>query len=189
MQTRIAVMACASAVAVVVGAMLLAVISSEADKLPRADRAARSESEPAKREVIYAGVAKTRGTIELAGAIVVQANTDRSRIDTIQVDIVLSEGAESISFDDSVEPPISITYIDADTSVADISYAVTPITGDTDAMLEWPEIYRLTLDVADVARNLGPGGVFTLEFRPPNGSLMVIQRSLPSALQAVNELN
>lgn len=141
------------------------------------------------KESVYAGLAKTRGTMELSSGIVARS-AGLTQIDTVEFDLVMAAGGDQVNLDPTATSNRTvISYIDANTVVNDVAYTVTVITGNTNNMLEQGELLRITIDIAAAGATVGPNSVFTLEIKPPTGSYLVVQRSAPPALLAVNQLN
>jgi flagellin FlaB len=140
------------------------------------------------KEAVYAGLAKTRGTMELSSSVV--ANSNGTNITTIEFDIVLAAGGDSVNLDPTaVTNRTVISYIDNNLVVNDIPYTATPITGNANTLLEPGELIRIDIDLATAGATVGINQTFTLEVKPPTGSYMVLQRTAPAAFQSVNNLN
>jgi flagellin FlaB len=141
------------------------------------------------KEAVYAGVAKTRGTMTLSSGVVARANAGLTQIDTVEFDLVLAAGGDQVNLDPAAASNRTvITYIDATTVVNDVTYTTTPLTGNANTLLEQGELIRITIDIAAAGATVGPNAVFTLEIKPPTGSYLVVQRSIPPALRAINQL-
>jgi flagellin FlaB len=140
------------------------------------------------KEAVYAGLAKTRGTMELSSSVV--ANSNGTNITTIEFDIVLAAGGDSVNLDPTaVTNRTVISYIDNNLVVNDIPYTATPITGNANTLLEPGELIRIDIDLLTAGATVGINQTFTLEVKPPTGSYMVLQRTAPAAFQSVNNLN
>ncbi len=142
------------------------------------------------KESVYAGLAKTRGTMELSSGIVARANVGLTQIDTIEFDLVMAAGGDQVNLDPTATSNRTvITYIDSTTVVPDVAYTTAVITGNANALLEQGELIRVTVDIAAAGATVGPNGIFTLEIKPPTGSYLVVQRSAPPALLPIIQLN
>ncbi len=140
------------------------------------------------KEAVYAGLAKTRGTMELSSSVV--ARSDLTNITTIEFDMVLAAGGDSVNLDPTATTNRTvITYIDTTTVVTSMDYTATPITGNANTLLEPGELIRISVDLLAAGATVGTNQVFTLEIKPPTGSYMVLQRMSPPAFLAVNNLN
>lgn len=142
------------------------------------------------KEAVYAGLAKTRGTMELSSGIVGTANAGLTQIDSVQFDLVMAAGGDSVNLDPAATTNRTvITYIDQTIVVNDVAYTTTVVTGNANSLLEPGELIRVTVDLAAAGATIPPNFTFTLEIKPPTGSYMVVQRMSPTALQLINQLN
>jgi flagellin FlaB len=142
------------------------------------------------KESVYAGLAKTRGTMELSSGIVARSNAGLTQIDTLEFDLVLAAAGDQVNLDPTaVSNRTVITYIDAAIVVPDVAYTTAVITGNANNMLEQGELIRVTANIAAAGATVGPNGIFTLEIKPPTGSYLVVQRSAPPALLPIIQLN
>jgi flagellin FlaB len=140
------------------------------------------------KEAVYAGLAKTRGTMELSSSVIAKSNG--TNVTTVDFDIVLAAGGDSVNLDPAATTNRTvISYIDNANVINSINYTATPITGNANTLLEPGELIRISIDLLGAGATVGPNQVFTLEIKPPTGSYMVLQRMTPPALETVNNLN
>jgi flagellin FlaB len=142
------------------------------------------------KEAVYAGLAKTRSTMTLSSGLVANANAPLTQIDTIEFDLTLAAGGDTVNLDPAATSNSTvITYMDPDNIVPDVNFTAVALRGDADTLLEPGELIRITIDLAAEGLVVGPNASFTLEVKPPTGSYLVIQRTAPPAFQLVNQLN
>jgi archaeal flagellin FlaB len=140
------------------------------------------------KEAVYAGLAKTRGTMELSSGVI--GNSNGTNLTTVEFDMTLAAGGDSVNLDPvATTNRTVISYIDANQVINDVAYTVTPITGNANTLLEPGELIRISIDLVAAGVTVGPNQLFSLELKPPTGSYLVIQRMTPPALVTVNELN
>lgn len=140
------------------------------------------------KEAVYAGLAKTRGTMELSSGVI--ANSNGANVTTVQFDMTLAAGGDSVNLDPAATTNRTvISYIDASKVINNLAYTVTPITGNANKLLEPGELLEISIDLAGAGLTIGPNTMFSLEVKPPTGSYLVIQRTTPPALATVMELN
>ena len=140
------------------------------------------------KEAVYAGLAKTRGTMELSSSVIAASNG--TNVTTVDFDIVLAAGGDSVNLDPAATTNRTvISYIDATTVINSLTYTATPITGNANTLLEPGELIRVSIDLLGAGATIGTNQVFTLEIKPPTGSYMVLQRMTPPALETINNLN
>ncbi len=137
------------------------------------------------KEAVYAGLAKTRGTMELTGGVV--ATSDLTKITKVSFSVTLAAGGDSVNMNnaDTVNRTV-VSYIDQNVTDPDVEYTVQSITGNGDLLLQQGELLTVTIDfttqVAGPAYNIGTNATFILEVKPPTGSYLVIQRTTPPSL-------
>ena len=142
------------------------------------------------KETVYAGLAKTRGSMELTGGVT--ANTAAGALTDIAFDVTLAAGGDAVNWDPAATTNRTVVkYIDDTTVVADVTYTTTAITGNGDNLLEPGELFQI--DIAGLAAQgitIAANQKFTFEVQPPSGSYMVIQRTTPASVaNAVLNLN
>jgi len=148
-------------------------------------------SERAK-ETIFAGLAKTRGSMELTGSVL--ATTDLNKVTNLTFDVTLAAGGDSVSLDPTATANKTVvSYHDSQTSISNVTYATTVITGNADKLLEPGELFEIAIDLTAAqfaAVTLNGNTTFTLEIKPPAGSYLVIQRTTPASLgRSIIDLN
>jgi flagellin FlaB len=142
------------------------------------------------KEAVYAGLAKTRGTMELSSGIIARSNGALTQVDSIEFDLVLAAAGDAVNLDPAATSNRTvITYIDQTTVVNDVAYTPTVLVGDADNLLEQGELIRLSISLAGAGAVVGPNFLFTLEIKPPTGSYLVVQRQTPPALAPIVQLN
>ena len=140
------------------------------------------------KEAVYAGLAKTRGTMELSSSVIAASNG--TSVTTLAFDMTLAAGGDSVNLDPTAATNRTvITYIDSTQVINNLAYTATPITGNANTLLEPGELIRISVDLAAAGVTVGTNQVFTLEIKPPTGSYMVLQRMTPAAFVAINNLN
>ena len=155
------------------------------------------------KETIQAGLAETRGSMELKGSVVVTSPTSGTAaiVSAIAIQISNAAGGESI---DLTPGKTLIKYTDSSQSkmfVTDSSSNGFTSTGlgsaDSDKLLERNEVYELKLtglDTTDsgndnLTSTLGINTSFTLEVIPPKGAVLFIERTTPVSLEQTMSLN
>ncbi|HEX5478514.1 MAG TPA: archaellin/type IV pilin N-terminal domain-containing protein [Dehalococcoidia bacterium] len=135
------------------------------------------------KEAVYAGLAKTRGTMELSSGVVATSNTTTG-ITALNFDVALAAGGDSVNLDPAATTNRTvISYIDNSTTVANVTYTVTPLVGNADNLLEPGELFEVTIDTTQAGfPTIDTNHTFTLELKPPTGSYMVIQRTTPASI-------
>lgn len=144
------------------------------------------------KEVVFAGLEKARGNLEVRGAVtVVDANTDGT-IDTND-EMVFNLANAAGGFPVLVDPAattnsVVINYIDDEARVPDADFTVSEIQGDGDSLLETGELFQITVN-PPATSTLVTGETFTLEVVPPQGGTLLIERTMPPELDTVMDLH
>ena len=142
------------------------------------------------KETVYAGLAKTRGSMELTGGII--AASDGTKLNNVKFDLTLAAGGDSVNLSPTYPSNRTvISYVDSTHTNNNLPYTVQVITGNADYLLQQGEMLEVTVDfTVDASIIIGTNHTFTLEIKPPQGSYMVIQRTTPaSVVQSVIDLN
>ena len=140
-------------------------------------------SERAK-ETVYAGLAKTRGTMELTGGVI--GTSHQTQLTRVTFDVTLAAGGDSVNLDPAATSNRTvISYIDNGFTLNNVVYTVVVIAGNSDKLLEQGELIEVSIDLTQNAgMAIGANKTFTLELKPPSGSFMVIQRTTPASVAA-----
>jgi flagellin FlaB len=144
------------------------------------------------KETVYAGLAKTRGSMELTGGVIASGNT--TQLTAITFDLTLAAGGDQVNLNPSdTTNRTVISYQDANLTANNVTYTTTVITGNPDNLLEQGELFEINIDLTQTALStvtLTTNTTFTLEVKPPSGSYMVIQRTTPASInRSVIDLN
>jgi flagellin FlaB len=137
------------------------------------------------KETVYAGLAKTRGTMQLTGGVVAENDDGGTTLSDLTFNVVLAAGGDTVNLDDTDLTNFTvISYVDTSVYVDDVNYTTTEIIGDGDLLLEQGEMAEIVIDLeADCATCLvAANEKFTLEVKPPSGSYMVIERTAPASI-------
>ena len=154
------------------------------------------------KETIQAGLAETRGSMELKGSVILEAQTfgTTANITTIAFQVANAAGGESI---DLTPGRTLIKYTDQSQSKMFLSTTGFTTTGlgsaDADQLLERNEVYELKLinlatgfhDTNDdtLKSGLGVNTTFTLEIIPPRGAVLFIERTTPIYMETTISVN
>lgn len=116
----------------------------------------------------------------------------------IDFTITTDADADGIISDESTKNHrVTITYNDQYQTVTEIAWTKTAVgNDDTDDMLEANEKFQITVDLSYINNNatadsqkIGADRSFTLEIKPANGAVMVIERTMPNKITAINNVN
>jgi flagellin FlaB len=147
-------------------------------------------------ETHTAGLAEARGTLELKGSVVakVSGTTGATGVVT-SIEFLISNAAAGEAIDMTPGNSI-IKYSDKTQTVnmnssAEFSSSNVAAFGDTDLLLEFGEVFQITLlDLTtQLATDLGTNTDFTIEMIPSRGAVLFIGRRTPVSLEASNRLD
>ena len=147
-------------------------------------------------ETHTAGLAEARGTLELKGSVVakVSGTTGATGVVT-SIEFLISNAAAGEAIDMTPGNSI-IKYSDKTQTVnmnssAEFSSSNVAAFGDTDLLLEFGEVFQITLlDLTtQLATDLGTNTDFTIEMIPSRGAVLFIERRTPVSLEASNRLD
>jgi flagellin FlaB len=153
------------------------------------------------KETIQAGLAETRGSMELKGSVILTSSTTGTSgvVSDIAFQVANAAGGESI---DLTPGKTIIKYTDDTQSKifqSTSGFTVTSLgTADSDKLLERNEVYEVQL--IDLETGTGTGvdtltnllqtnKTFSLEIIPPSGAVLFIERTTPVFLDSTTSLN
>ena len=165
------------------------------------------------REAIYAGLETTRSTMELKGSVIALEGDADDEISQLQFMLANALDGEPINFtaptdtnpldgiaDAGSANVMVISIVNQWERVDDLAWTKTIIgKGDADALLEPGEIFLIQiggntdgdgdLEEALTHHNLTVNDTFTVEIKPPSGAVLRFERTLPGAIDTINNLN
>jgi len=134
------------------------------------------------KETVYAGLQKTRGSMELTGGVI--ATSDGTALTDVSFGLTLAAGGDAVNLDSTdTSNTTVISYIDSAVNTADMDYTTTEVVGDGDGLLEAGELAQVSIDMtAECGCTLGANETFTIEIKPPSGSYLVLTRTTPASI-------
>ncbi|MCS7117705.1 MAG: hypothetical protein NZ957_02840 [Thaumarchaeota archaeon] len=139
-------------------------------------------------EVMQAGLEETLSGIEPAGSVIVRSSSGEVQSITIYIKSAVGKhpvdmraGKLVISYRDpyNFNPNIYIT------NGTDVT--VRQLTGDGDTALEYAELWEITIEITEL-EDLRPNDPFSVEIKPPQGSVLKVEKRLPPVFDAVMDL-
>ena len=140
-------------------------------------------------EAVYTGLAQARSTLELKGDVVAKANA--TAVTEILFSVSNALDGEAIDLTDTTGTNVTvISYSSSTIRTEELSW-VSEAQGwsDADSLLEAGEMFEITVDMTGAGETIGTYHTFTLEVKPPVGSMLRIERTTPAALDTVMILN
>jgi|AMFO01.1.fsa_nt_gi archaeal flagellin N-terminal-like domain len=153
------------------------------------------------KEAVYAGLSEVRGSLELKGSVL--ADTDGSKVTHVIFTIANVAGGEPIDLTEPTDSDnngladansnnkVIISYRDKDHRFSDLAWTATYLgKNDNDNLLETGELAQIDVDMTAVTTpTLGANTTFALEVKPPQGGVLVLERTTPPALDTVVDLH
>ncbi len=142
------------------------------------------------KEAVYAGLQKTRGTLELRGSVI--ANTDGTNVTTLVFDMANAAGGEPVNMDPvALSNKVVIDFRNNTINQPNIVWTVNWLVGDGDDLMEAGELGEITIDLSAQTPpvTLGANVAFVVEVKPSLGGTMIIARTTPAGLDPVVDLH
>ena len=152
------------------------------------------------KDTIQAGLAETRGSMELKGSVVLTSSTIGTSgvVSNIAFQVSNAAGGEAID----LTPGKTIIKYNDDTQSkvfdAEAGFTITAVgSADSDKLLELREIYEINmiyLDTTGAGKNtltnkLQTNKTFSLEVIPPRGAVLFIERTTPVYLDTSTSMD
>jgi archaeal flagellin FlaB len=154
-----------------------------------------SKSTEKGQQAINAGLEGVQSSMEVKGAIIAKANAAGDEVDTVVLTLSLVAGGEPIDMN-TASRKVVIGYRDSEQVKNGLAWTIEADgwlvhnDGTTpDTLLEDGELVELTVPLAALTTPLANNTEFTLEIKPPTGSVMNLTRTTPPALEKVMDLN
>jgi flagellin FlaB len=144
------------------------------------------------KEVVFAGLDKARGNLEIRGAVTV-IDTDASgtitNADEIIFNLANAAGGSPVLVDPAATTnSVVMNYIDDQAREPDADFTIFEIQGDGNNLLEIGELFQVTVNPPN-ASTLEALETFTIEVVPPQGGTLLIERTMPPELDIVMDLH
>ena len=158
---------------------------------------AGSSSTEKGKQAIQAGLEGVQSSMNVKGSIIAKSAAGAS-VDTVIFTVSLVAGGSPVNLADSSSTTgkeVVIGYKDQAQFVNDVSWKVAWIItkqasiAAADDMLEEGELAEITVTLTSLAPKLGANTAFNLEIKPPKGAVLNVNRTTPSAIQKVMDLN
>lgn len=134
-------------------------------------------------EAVHSGLEQARSTLELKGNVVAQGNA--TQVDYLVFCVANALAGEAIDLTDPSggENVVVISYASENVRTDDLTWTANPMgLDDGDDLLEAGELFEITVDLSGCGETVGTYHTFTIQVKPPVGSVLVIERTTPAAL-------
>ena len=155
------------------------------------------------KEAIYSGLEEARASVTLKGSVVAEDTDSDDDIDQLVFVVATALEGEAIDFtiptdttpadgiaDDGSSNVVVISYADQTQRVDDLDWSFSPLgKDDSDSLLEPGEKFEITVDLSAMDGDIVTYTTFSIEIKPPKGSVLVIERTTPGVIDDVMILN
>ena len=152
------------------------------------------------KETVYLGLEEAKSTMEITGSVVATGDNSTQVVQTIAFTVRNAVGGEAI---DLTVPggaganKCILAYVDDTQYHNDVEWTKAWVGyNDGDDLLEIGEKAEITFDCQDIDGSstdlnptLGVNETFALEFKPPAGSVVTIERIIPAYIDSVMDLH
>ena len=162
------------------------------------------------KEAAYAGLQEVRGSMEIRGSVIISgtSNTnlsvacggDTSAVSTTQklyFTLANVAGGQPVDLTPSVGKQVTtLAYrdkyqnVDLNATTGSKLWDVSWIgKNNSDNILEPGELAQVEVNVSGLTCNLGPNTTFGVEVKPPQGGVLLIERTTPARIDTVTDLH
>jgi archaeal flagellin FlaB len=150
---------------------------------------AGSSSTDKSKQAINAGLQQVQSSMAVKGDVIAKGNAGSTAVDSAIFTVALVSGGDPVDLN-TTNKKVIVSYLDGTQSVNDMSYTVAWIGAhNTNELLENGELAEITVDMSALSPAPGPNTNFTLEIKPPTGSVLKLDRTTPAAIEAVMNLH
>lgn len=155
------------------------------------------------KEAIYSGLEEARASVTLKGSVVAMDSDTNDEVDELVFVVATALEGEAIDFtmptdttpadglaDTGSQNVCVISYSDQTQRLDDLNWSFIPLgKDDGDNLLEPGEKFQITIDLTAADGDITTYTTFSIEVKPPKGSVLVIQRTTPGVVDDVMILN
>ena len=142
------------------------------------------------KQAISAGLEGVQSSMSVKGSATAKGNT--TSVTDVVFDLGLVAGGSPVDLTDpsTSKNVVVVSYRDGTQTKTDIPWSVTFVgQNNSNNLLENGELAEMDVDLSALTTPLGPNTQFTIEIKPPTGSVIKVDRTTPAAVAAVMELN
>jgi flagellin FlaB len=143
------------------------------------------------KQAINAGLEQVQSSMTVKGGIIAMGNTNvPPTVDEAVFTLSLVSNGDPVDLtSDADKRVVVMSYRDGVQFENNLAFTVSWVgANDGDTLLENNELAEITLVLSALTTPLGPNTDFTIEVKPPTGSVLTIGRTTPAAIEAVMDL-
>jgi archaeal flagellin FlaB len=139
---------------------------------------------------IAAGLGEVQSSMEVRGGVLaLDTGTADGEIDSIVFNLATAANGDPVDLATGDDRVIVIDYRDDTQRVTNIAWTKTMLVDvNDDGMLDPRELAEITVPLS-LTTALKANGSFVIEVKPPTGGIMVLERTCPPSIAAVNDLH
>ncbi|KGK97972.1 flagellin [Methanococcoides methylutens] len=132
-------------------------------------------------EVVHTGVQQASSSVAVAGDVVIRGHTTAGSATNVTFYVTNTAGGSPVDLSKSM-----LTYTDSNDFVANCTWETECTLGDDDNLVEKGEKYQITATLGSTSGVSLPtvNEQIKLELKPPDGAVLVLQRTMPPELGA-----
>ena len=141
------------------------------------------------KEAVYSGLEEVRGSVELRGSVIANGDTTSDTVTSLIFTLANVAGGSAVDFS-TTNRVVVIEYRDSNQRTEITNWTVSWLGyNDSDDLLEERELAEITVPLSSLTTDLGANTTFVVEVKPPQGSVLNLQRTTPATIDAVMDLN
>ena len=152
------------------------------------------------KEAVYAGLEEVQGTMELRGSVIGEGNVASQVVSQTSFTLGNVAGGDPVDLTLGTGKKIVVDYRDQDNIESNVAISIAFTIGDGDELLEEGELAKFTIPLngqtiaganqsAGIDVDLDTNKEFALEIKPPNGPVILLERTTPAYLDTVMDLH
>jgi flagellin FlaB len=138
------------------------------------------------KETVYVGLKEAKSTLEIEGSVIAVGDntTTPASVQTLVFNVGNAIAGEPVDMSRTI-----LSYIDQYNYENEMTFTTTYLgTNDGDDLLEVGELAEITVDISSLTTPLEANQSFTMEFKPPYGSVVIIERIIPANIDTYMDL-
>ena len=142
------------------------------------------------KEAVYAGLGEVAGSMEIKGSMIGNRDAISQTVDNVQFTLANVAGGNPIDLTAPTNNKVVIDYRDQTQTAVNLQWTLSwTVRGDTDDMLEEGELALITVPLDGLGTPLGINTQFAVEVKPPQGGVLVLERTTPSYMDLVMDFH
>ena len=145
-------------------------------------------SSQSSQEAVYSGLEESRSPLSLHGFVVGKTNAAATDLDYLIFSVQNALDGEGIDMTGTSggNNVVVIDYHSSTEVEEGLTFTATQVGwGDSDSILEPGEVFEVTVTLTAITETIDEYDTFTVELKPPRGSVLKLERTIPSNMDKV----